>query len=113
MDWSTIILTALLSSAFTLLVGFVALRWWVMPEIERHFDRKTDEAAQRIEQQLRQRIAQGFADLVDPLRVLLRDRAGEVARSTADIVGDGVRRVLDRLGPRPPSDKGGDKPGTP
>jgi hypothetical protein len=101
MDWQAIALTALLSSVCTLVVMGVVLKIWVMPEIERHFDRKTDEAAQRIEKLIRQRIAQGFADLVDPLRMLLRDRAGDVARSTADIVGDGLRRVMDRLGGAP------------
>lgn len=98
MDWTTILLTALLSSLFTLVVVAVVLQVWVMPELERHFDRKTDEAAQRIERLIRQRIAQGFADLVDPLRMVLRDRATDVARSTADIVGDGLRRVMDKLG---------------
>ena len=100
MEWQSIVVTALLSSAMTLVVAAVAMRVWIIPELERHFDRKADEAAQKVEQQLRARIAQGFTDLVDPMRALLRDRAGEVARSTADIVGDGVRRVLDRLGPR-------------
>lgn len=98
---SVIVLTALLSSLLTLLLGAVVLKLWVMPEIERHFDRKVDEAVRRIEQQLRQRIAQGFGDLVDPLRILLGERATDVARSTADIVGDGVRRVFDRLGGKP------------
>ncbi len=98
---SVIVLTALLSSLLTLLLGAIALKLWVMPEIERHFDRKVDEAVRRIEQQLRQRIAQGFGDLVDPLRILLGERATDVARSTADIVGDGVRRVFDRLGGKP------------
>ena len=101
MDWSTILVTALLSSLCTLVIISVVLWLWVMPELERHFDRKTDEAAQRIEQQVRQRMAQGFADLVDPVRLLVRDRATDVARSTADIVGDGVRRVIDRLGGKP------------
>lgn len=105
MDWTTILLTALLSSLSTLLIGGVVLKWWVLPELERHMDRKTDEAARRLEQQLRQRIAQGFAETLDPLRELLVARAGMVARSTADIVGDGVRRVLDRLGPRTPADR--------
>lgn len=107
MDWTAIILTALVSSACTLLVMLVVLKAWVLPEIERHFDRKTEEAAQRIEQQLRQRIAQGFSEVLDPLRLLLRDRASDVARSTADIVGDGVRRVLDKLGPRSGGPGGG------
>ena len=107
MDWAVIILTALLSSACTLIVMLVVLKLWVLPEIERHFDRKTEEAAQRIEQQLRQRIAQGFAEVLDPLRLLLRDRATDVARSTADIVGDGVRRMLDKLGPRGGGQGGG------
>lgn len=98
MDWSVILVTAVLSSLCSLLVVAIVLHVWVMPELERHFDRKTDEAAQRIERLIRQRIAQGFADLVDPLRMVLRDRAGDVARSTADIVGDGLRRVMDRLG---------------
>lgn len=101
MNWTTILLTAFLSSLFTLAVVAVVLRVWVMPELERHFDRKTDEAAQRIERLIRQRIAQGFADLVDPLRMVLRDRATDVARSTADIVGDGLRRVMDKLGGSP------------
>ena len=101
MALSMIVLTALLSSLLTLLLGAVVLKLWVMPEIERHFDRKVDEAVRRIEQQLRQRIAQGFGDLVDPLRILLGERATDVARSTADIVGDGVRRVFDRLGGKP------------
>lgn len=98
MDWTTIVVTALLSSFCSLIVMALVLQFWVMPELERHFDRKTDDAAERIERLIRQRIAQGFADLVDPMRVLLRDRAGDVARSTADIVGDGLRRVMDRLG---------------
>lgn len=101
MALSVIVLTALLSSLLTLLLGAVVLKLWVMPEIERHFDRKVDEAVRRIEQQLRQRIAQGFDGLVDPLRILLGERAADVARSTADIVGDGVRRVFDRLGGKP------------
>jgi hypothetical protein len=109
MDWTTILATALISSLFTLVVVAVVLYVWVMPELERHFDRKTDEAAQRIERLIRQRIAQGFADVVDPLRMVLKDRATDVARSTADIVGDGLKRVMDRLGgaPRGPSDKPG------
>lgn len=105
MDWTLILLTALFSSLFTLAIAGVLLKFWVMPELERHMDRKTDEAARKLEQQLRQRIAQGFAETLDPLRELLLARAGMVARSTADIVGDGVRRVLDRLGPRPPADR--------
>lgn len=106
MDWMTVLVTALVSSVFTLLVVGVVVHFWVMPELERHFDRKTEEAAQRIERLVRQRIAQGFADLVDPLRMLLRDRATDVAKSTADIVGDGLRRVMDKLagGPRRPGD---------
>lgn len=107
MALSMIVLTALLSSLLTLLLGAVVLKLWVMPEIERHFDRKVDEAVRRIEQQLRQRIAQGFDDLVDPLRILLGDRATDVARSTADIVGDGVRRVFDRLGGKPAQESRG------
>jgi hypothetical protein len=98
MDWQTIIVTAVISSLFTLAVMGVLLKLWVLPEIERHFDRKTEEAAQRIEKIIRQRIAQGFAEVLDPLRILLKDRAGDVARSTADIVGDGLRRVMDKLG---------------
>lgn len=107
MNWEIIVVSALVSSVFTLLVVGVVAHVWVMPALERHFDRKTDEAAQRIERLIRQRIAQGFADLVDPLRSLLRDRAGDVARSTADLVGDGLRRVMDRLGggPRSHDDK--------
>lgn len=112
MDWVTVVVTALVSSVFTLLVVAVVLHIWVMPELERHFDRKTEEAAQRIERLVRQRIAQGFADLVDPLRMLLRDRATDVAKSTADIVGDGLRRVMDKLagGPRRPGDDRPDGP---
>lgn len=99
MDWFSIVLTALLSSLLTLVIGAVVVRVWVMPELERHFDRKADEAAARIEQQMKQRIAQGFADVVDSLHGVIRDRATTVARTTADIVGDGVRRVIDRIGP--------------
>ncbi|MFZ5697176.1 MAG: hypothetical protein ACOY9J_00350 [Pseudomonadota bacterium] len=105
MALNVIVLTALLSSLLTLLLGAVVLKLWVIPEIERHFDRKVDEAVQRIEQQLRQRIAQGFDDLVGPLRILLGERAADVARSTADIVSDGVRRVFDRLGGKPGQEK--------
>ena len=61
MDWATILLTALFSSLFTLAVVGILLKAWVMPELERHIDRKADETARRVEQQLRQRIAQGFA----------------------------------------------------
>ena len=101
MDWQQILATAFLSSIFSLVTVGLLFRFWLMPEIERHMDRKADEAGQRIEQQIRQRMAQGFADLVDPLRHVLRERAGDVARSTADIVGEGVRRVFDKLGGRP------------
>lgn len=115
MDWATILVTALFSSLFSLAIVAVVVRVWVIPELERHVDRKADESAQRIEKLIRQRIAQGFADLVDPLRMLLRDRATDVARSTADLVGDGLRRVIDRLGggpaPRAGSEDGPDKPG--
>lgn len=101
MDWTFVIVTALFSSICTLVVVAALFHFWLLPEIERHMDRKADEAAQRIEQQIRQRMAQGFADIVDPLRHVLKDRATDVARSTADIVGEGVRRMFDRLGPRP------------
>ena len=103
-SWQVILVASLVSSVFTLVVVAIMLKVWVMPELERHFDRKTDEAADRIEKMIRQRIAQGFADIVDPLRILLRDRATDVARSTADIVGEGLKRVIDRLGGRPGPD---------
>lgn len=100
-NWFAILITALLSSAFTLIIGGL-LAWRIfLPALERHVDRKADETALRMEQLLRQRIAQGFAETIDALREILMGRAGQVARSTADIFGDSVRRVLDRLGTPP------------
>lgn len=103
MNWTEILVTAACSSLFTLVVVGVLLHVWVLPEVERHVDRKAEETARRVEQQLRQRIAQGFAETTDVFREVLVGRAGQVAKGTADIVGDGVRRFFDRIGTRPPS----------
>lgn len=100
MNWMPVVVTALLSSLLTLIAVAIALKFWILPTMEQHIDRKADAAAQRIEQQIRQRIAQGFNDMLDPVRV--RDRANDVARTTVDLVGGGVRRVFDRLGNKPP-----------
>lgn len=110
-NWVAILLTALFSSAFTLMIGGV-LAWRIfLPALERHVDRKADDTALRMEQLLRQRIAQGFAETIDALREILMGRAGQVARSTADIFGDSVRRVLDRLGTPPPRNSYPDEDG--
>ena len=73
--------------------GAGVLAWRIfLPALERHVDRKADDTALRMEQLLRQRIAQGFSETIDALREILLGRAGQVARSTADIFGDSVRR---------------------
>lgn len=100
MNWMPMVLTALLSSFLTIAVGMIALKFWALPEIERRIDQRAEAAAQHIEQQIRQRITQAVGEIIDPLRV--RDRATDVARTTADIVGDGMRRVFDRLNSKPP-----------
>ncbi len=103
MSWTPIVITAVLSSLLTIAGAVIVLKFWVLPAIEQRLEHKADAAAQRIERQIRQRIAQGFGEMIDPLRV--RDRATDVARTTADIVGDGMRRVLDRLGGKSPDDR--------
>lgn len=103
-NWLAILLTALFSSLFTLGMGAFLFLKYALPMLEQRMDRKTDDAVRRMEQLLRQRLAQGFAETVEALRDVLVGRAGSVARSTADIVGDSVRRMFDRLGsPTPPS----------
>lgn len=103
-NWLAILMTALFSSLFTLGIGAFLFLRFALPLLEQRMDRKTDDAVRRMEQLLRQRLAQGFAETVEALRDVLVGRAGSVARSTADIVGDSVRRMFDRLSaPIPPS----------
>lgn len=101
-NWLAILLTALFSSLLTLGMGAFLFVRYALPLLEQRMDRKTDDAVRRMEQLLRQRLAQGFAETVEALRDVLVGRAGSVARSTADIVGDSVRRMLDRLGTSTP-----------
>lgn len=91
-----VLLTALLSSAFTLLMA-----WWLwqrrlkkelQDEIDAQVAQGIDELGRKVEDSVRQGIKEGVAAL--PSSEVLADATRTVARTGAEIVGAGIDSLL-------------------
>ena len=92
-----IILTALLSSFFTLVIFLVSYKLFLGKIIDEKFHTKTEEAADKIEERIKNRFLDVFADASGDL---LKDRArnaAKVAKSGAEIFEDRMSSFVNRL----------------
>lgn len=99
----TILATAVLTSAITLLIAIQYFRI----RAKARYDRAVSDAIERFKAEvgptIEQRVKQGVLDAIKslPTREVLRDTTRTIARTGLDIVGDGIK-IATRSRPRRP-----------
>ncbi|NNM51778.1 MAG: hypothetical protein HKM02_06080 [Pseudomonadales bacterium] len=88
------LLSAVLSSLITLVVGSYLYAHYVRPRWERRLQDLHQEIGRLVETRVRKAMAEALSDT--SAADVLRDRTWQVARSGADIVNDGLNALLGR-----------------
>ncbi len=86
----TLFAAAALSSAITLLVVHVAVKYRIGPDIERRIDQRLKSGAKLLEESFRQRLQ----DVLSGKSDVIRDRAKDIARSGISLLS-GRRPIRD------------------
>lgn len=96
----TIILTAVLSSLFTLGLGYYVMRRLLQEHAQKNANKFIDQVKEEIGPVIEERVKQGVKDGVAsiPSREVLRETTRTMAKTGVDIVGDTLKPLLNKRG---------------